>query len=760
MTWYHQVINFIILALTLVLFGGKTVIRIFKGHKKEISDGIEEGAAGLVIAAGEDEAADKIIAEREREIAAINEACEQQCAAILADTGEAERKIAAFRVELEREFESKREEDIEKLRARILGSVSGAVEEIVSKEPYLSRLRRDEQKTVETILPMLTITPGDRAYLLQHEVLYVTLLSAFPLDVKVVDRVEAYITGMLMSVGGKASFRVLVDPALLGGLQIRIGDTVYDGTVKNFLYNITHSLIQASGVIKTCSESERKRIIVDRLAAQIEEYRNTIDVYQRGRVISVSDGICWLDGLADIMYGELVEFDCGERGMILDIEQGRIGCVVLGEYQHIQEYSRVRRLGKMASVGVGEQLIGRILGPLGDPIDGKGRLRCRESRPIESLAPGIIDRSPVNEPLYTGIKVIDALIPIGKGQRELIIGDRQTGKSAIAVDAIINQKGKNVICIYVAIGQKETTVAGIAQRLSASGAMDYTIIINANASATAPMLYVAPYAGTAIGEYFMNKGRDVLIVYDDLSKHAVAYREMSLLLHHPSGREAFPGDVFYLHSRLLERSAHLSQERGGGSMTALPMIETQAGDISAYIPTNVISITDGQIFLESELFNEGQRPAVNVGLSVSRVGGSAQTKAMRGVAGSLRVSLAQYRELLSFAQFGSELEESTAKTLEYGAMMTEILKQKQYDPLSLEKQVLIFFVASAGIPSRVPLASMSEYEKELFEYFETNKSSVMEKLAAGDKITEELAAEITAGASAFTEEFLCQVSEA
>lgn len=757
MIWY-QIINFVILAAILGVFGIRIALKIYREHKKDVSTGLAEAEEGLRKSGEAEKLEGEIRVEAEKEAEKIREISSADIEKIRAAADEGiDGKLAAYRQELEREYEITRRDSFERIRRDALGKVSGVVKEIVSREPYLSRLRTDEGKIVDSIIPLLRITPGDRAYLLQHDVLYVTLLSAFALDQRMIDKVESTIINMLAAVGGKPSFRVLVDPALLGGLQVRIGDTVYDGTVKNFLYKLTASLSGSDEVYEEGNKSSG--MLIDLLEKQIEEHSNHIDIYQRGRVVSVSDGICWLDGLADIMYGELVEFDCGERGMVLDIEEGRIGCVVFGEYQHLQEYSRVRRLGKMASVGVGDRLLGRVLGPLGEPIDGKGSLHCRESRPIESPAPGIIDRSPVNEPLYTGIKVIDALIPIGKGQRELIIGDRQTGKSAIAVDTIINQKGKNVICIYVAIGQKEATVAGIAKKLEASGAMDYTVIVSANASSTAPMLYVAPYSGTAIGEYFMNKGRDVLIVYDDLSKHAVAYREMSLLLHRPSGREAYPGDVFYLHSRLLERSAHLSEERGGGSMTALPLIETQAGDISAYIPTNVISITDGQIFLESSLFNEGQRPAVNVGLSVSRVGGSAQTKLMRRVSGNLRVNLAQYRELLSFAQFGSELDDATSKTLAMGARVMEILKQKRYAPMPLEKQVLILYVVSNGIASEVPVASLSDYEKELFSYFEKSKSGIMSALATGAAMTAELAEDIEKSAAAFTEDYLCRVSE-
>ena len=434
------------------------------------------------------------------------------------------------------------------------------------------------------------------------------------------------------------------------------------------------------------------------------------------------------------MYGELVEFDNGERGMLLSIEPSRIACVVFGKYENIRELSSVRRLGMMADVPVGDELLGRIVDPLGKPIDGKGGIHAKSYMPIENPAPAILDRQAVNSPLQTGIKAIDALVPIGKGQRELIIGDRQTGKTAIAVDTILNQRGKNVICIYVAIGQKETGIASIASMLKKNGALDYTIIVCADAYQSAPMRYIAPYAGTTMGEYFMNRGRDVLIIYDDLSKHAVSYREISLLLHRPSGREAFPGDVFYLHSRLLERSAHLSEEKGGGSLTALPIVETQAGDISAYIPTNVISITDGQIFLESELFHEGQRPAVNVGLSVSRVGGSAQIPAMKQMAGGLRISLAQYRELASFAQFGADLDQATQASLDRGERMTIALRQDQYEPLDAELQVLIIYAFIEGFADDVAPEKIPEFEDALIKHFKSAHPDLIAVLTKG-KIT-------------------------
>ena len=454
--------------------------------------------------------------------------------------------------------------------------------------------------------------------------------------------------------------------------------------------------------------------------------------------MTISDGICWMDGLADIMYGEVVEFDCGERGMVLDIQQDRIGCVIFGEYEHIDSGSPVRRVGRIASVPVGEGLLGRIVDSVGNPIDGIGTIPFTERRPIECNAPAILDRAPVDSPLHTGIKAIDALVPIGKGQRELIIGDRQTGKSAIVIDTILNQKGKDTICIYVAIGQKETLISEIQETLEKHGAMEYTTIVAATASGSAASQYIAPFAGTAMAEYFMYAGKDVLIIYDDLSKHAVAYRELSLLLHRPSGREAYPGDIFYLHSRLLERSAHLSEELGGGSITAMPIIETLAGDISSYIPTNVISITDGQIFLDAELYNEGQRPAINVGLSVSRVGSAAQTKLMKQASSNLRTKLAQYRELEDFTQFGTDIDDETKSTLDYGKRLMEALKQNRYRPVDDRQQALLLFAVSEGYSNNFELYEMESFERGLYEYFENNCPDLTNELKSGKKMSSEV----------------------
>ncbi|MCQ2354780.1 MAG: F0F1 ATP synthase subunit alpha [Clostridia bacterium] len=485
----------------------------------------------------------------------------------------------------------------------------------------------------------------------------------------------------------------------------------------------------------------------------INEMELGVDEFQLGRVISVSDGICWMDGLADIMYGEVVEFECGERGMVLDIQPDRIGCVIYGRYEHIEAGSRVRRVGRIASVYVGEELLGRVVDPLGHPLDGKGHVFSTKRRPIECAAPAITDRSAVSRPLHTGLKAIDSMVPIGRGQRELIIGDRQIGKTSIIIDTILNQKDKGIPCIYVAIGQKDTTVAEIYEKLTRFGAMKYTTIVCAPAASSASLQYIAPFAGAAIGEYFMYSGKDALIIYDDLSKHAVAYRELSLLLHRPSGREAYPGDVFYLHSRLLERAAQLSPERGGGSLTALPVIETQAGDISAYIPTNVISITDGQIFLDSDLFNEGQRPAVNVGLSVSRVGGAAQTKLMKQVASRLRMDLAQYRELANFAQFGSDIDESTKKVLASGERMMYALRQNKLEPLPDWKQALIIFAAADSSVENITADRMADFEKAIYEYAEKRRTDIVNLLKTGKKLDSKGIAALHGFVAEFTSSF-------
>src|SRR6188508_833996 len=493
---------------------------------------------------------------------------------------------------------------------------------------------------------------------------------------------------------------------------------------------------------------------------QIGSYAVDVDVAEVGTVVSVGDGIARVHGVEKTMAGEMLEFPHGVYGIALNLEEESVGAVLLGHSQAIKEGDQVKRTGRIISVPVGEEMIGRVVNSLGQPIDGKGPIAAKQSMPIERLAPGVVDRSPVKEPLQTGLKAIDGMVPIGRGQRELIIGDRQTGKTAVAVDTIINQKGLGVICIYNAIGQKQSTVAQVVKTLEEAGAMEYSIVVAAGASDPAPLLYISPYSACTIGEYFRDSGRHALCVYDDLSKHAQSYREISLLLRRPPGREAYPGDVFYLHSRLLERAAKLKKELGGGSLTALPIIETQAGDLSAYIPTNVISITDGQIFLEADLFNQGVRPAINVGNSVSRVGGSAQIKAMRQVAGTLRLDLAQYRELASFAQFGSDLDPATQKQLNRGKRLTEILKQPQYRPLPVEKQVALIFAATNGYLDAIAVERLREYEDGLFRFLDTSASSVLGGIADKKIIDDETKGALEAALTEFNKQFVAKTAGA
>ena len=470
---------------------------------------------------------------------------------------------------------------------------------------------------------------------------------------------------------------------------------------------------------------------------RVENFELSVDINETGKVVSYADGVAQVYGLNNVMAGEMVEFEDGTRGLAMNLEESTAGIVTLGSGNALKEGMSVKRLGKLLSVPVGDALLGRVVNALGEPIDGKGPIETTETRFVEEKAPGIMARKSVHEPLATGIKAIDALVPIGRGQRELIIGDRQTGKTTVALDAIINQKGNGVVCIYVAVGQKQSTVANVVRRLEESGAMDYTIIVSATAAEAAALQFLAPYTGVTMGEYFRDNARHGLIVYDDLSKHAVAYREMSLILRRPPGREAYPGDVFYIHSRLLERAAKLSDEKGAGSLTALPIIETQAGDVAAYIPTNVISITDGQIFLETDLFNSGVRPAINVGLSVSRVGGAAQIKATKQVAGTLRLDLAQYRELQAFAQFASDLDEVSRKQLERGQRMVEVLKQPPYSPLSAEKQALVIFAGNEGFLDDMSASNVVRFEAELYPFVEASYPQIFESIRTTSKIDDD-----------------------
>ncbi len=494
--------------------------------------------------------------------------------------------------------------------------------------------------------------------------------------------------------------------------------------------------------------------IIENLKKQITEAKLNTRVEKIGKVMKVGDGVAILSGLDEVMSGELLDFSDGVYGVALNLEEDEIGAMILGDYKKIKEDDIVKSTGKILEVPVGEKVVGRVIDALGKPVDGKGEIKTNKFYPVEKIAPGVITRKSVDTPLQTGIKAIDSMVPIGKGQRELIIGDRQVGKTAIAIDTIINQKGKDVVCIYVAIGQKESKIARIVAKLEEAGAMEHTVIVVAGASDPAAMSYISPYTGCAMGEYFMDQGKDALIIYDDLTKHAQAYRQISLILRRPPGREAYPGDVFYLHSRLLERAAKLDEKYGGGSLTALPIIETQAGDVSAYIPTNVISITDGQIFLETDLFYQGIRPAVNPGISVSRVGSAAQTKAMKKVAGKLRLELAQFRELAAFAQFASDLDQDTKERIERGKRLTEILKQNQYSPLSVSQQVVVIFAVINGFADEVKAEDIKNFESELIAFFNEQKSSILEKIEKEQTISEETEKELKDSLEVFKQTYL------
>lgn len=551
------------------------------------------------------------------------------------------------------------------------------------------------------------------------------ITTAHPLD----DLGQKMIIAELDRRLGLAAWHFVVDPGLMSGIKVQYGETVYDGSAARKLAILKERLLDEGNSAQADPQEFFK------IAAQIMEDPTPVVIEEVGNVLAVGDGVVQVNGLPDAMLGELVAFPReGLKGMVMNLEEASIGCVLLGDERKVQEGDEVRLTGKVVEVPVGRALIGRIVDALGHPLDAKGLILTDKKRPIEAPAPGLADRTPVGQPLQTGIKMIDAMIPIGRGQRELIIGDRQTGKTAIAIDTILNQKDRGVFCVYVSIGQKASTVAQVADILKQYGALEYTTVVLAPAGDPAPMQYIAPYAGCAIAEELMYQGYDVLIVYDDLSKHAVAYREMSLLLRRPPGREAYPGDIFYLHARLLERAGKLNEANGGGSMTALPIVETMAGDISAYIPTNVISITDGQIFLESDLFFAGVRPAVNVGMSVSRVGGDAQIRAMKETSGALKLMLAQYREMASFVQFGAELDATAKAQLASGERLVELLKQSQYSPIEVGDQVVMMFCAARGLLDGIPVCAIREFEKELLSYLHATATPVLAEIGAGASI--------------------------
>ena len=722
-----KIVNFIILFGALYFICRKMNLfdKMFGSRRRGIGEEIEcsEKAKAQAKALGED--IDKARAENEERKQQLLKDAEAQARAdgeAIAASGEEEAKSLIANAE------KSEDQLMAQMRDRVSSDAVRRVAEITAEVLRNGSFEDSKQalndKFIEQIKELVSAMPSDILNMNELKKLDISIKSAQPLSDEEMKKLTQIICETFISCHNE------VDSDVIGGVRMQVGDTVYDGTLAHTLDRLSQDVED-----NTRQSDSQMRSIADGIKQQLEKVNGDIDVFQTGEVLTLGDGICRVSGLADVMAGEMLEFPGGLKGMVQDLDKNNVGVVLLGPFGHLQEGDSVRRTGRIVEVPVGDALIGRVVDAMGSPIDGKGPIKTDSFRPVESPAPSVLSREPVSVPLQTGLKAIDALVPIGRGQRELIIGDRQTGKTAIALDAIINQKGKDVICIYVAIGQKESTVSSVVEKLRSHGAMDYTIVVAATASEPAPMLYIAPYAGAAMGEYFMYNGKDVLIIYDDLSKQATAYREISLLLQRPPGREAYPGDVFYLHSRLLERAARLNAESGGGSMTALPIIETQAGDISAYIPTNVISITDGQIFLESDLFHSGVRPAINVGLSVSRVGGAAQLGAMKQVAGRLRVDLAQYRELASFAQFGSDLDKSTRDTLHRGARMTEILKQGQYVPMSAADQVIAIFAVSEGYADDLELSDIARFESELIDYVNRSYPEFQGEVLSGKKLS-------------------------
>ena len=737
------VINFVILFGALFLITRKMIVRMFKERKKKIAQDLEQSHQ-----------ADLESQRLSTDVAQARDQARQQEDALLAETrAQVERSS--------REAEKLRTEEADALRrnaiqtekqlrsqmhgqvsAQVIRQVASQAGETLKTSTFAPERQALVERYIEQVKEVVAAMPSDILNMNELKKLNISIASPEPLTDEEMKKVTQILCETFLSVRNE------VDDGLVGGVRMQVGDTVYDGT-------LAHQLDRLSQEVEFNSrmDDQEELSVLESIREKLSGTDNSIDVYQTGKVISVSDGICHVSGLADVMAGEMLEFEGSLRGMVMDLDKNNVGVVLLGDFSTIQEGDTVRRTGHIIEVPVGEAMCGRVVDALGRPVDGKGPIQNDGFRAVESPAPSVLHRQGVTVPLQTGIKAIDALVPIGRGQRELIIGDRQTGKTAIALDTIVNQKGKGVHCIYVAIGQKESTVANVVRKLTELGAMDYTTVVCASASEPAPMLYIAPYAGAAIGEYFMYKGKDVLIVYDDLSKQAAAYREISLLLQRPPGREAYPGDVFYLHSRLLERAARLDEASGGGSMTALPIIETQAGDISAYIPTNVISITDGQIFLETGLFHSGTRPAINVGLSVSRVGGAAQVPAMKQVAGRLRTDLAQYRELASFAQFGSDLDASTQATLLRGQHMTELLKQDQFAARAVEDQVIAIFAANEGYADDVDLADMPRFEREAVEYVKQAMPELVDTICAGKKIPADMLDKLRETLKSFKETF-------
>ena len=727
---FYALINFAVLAGALYFIGRKLVVKSIRAHREKVSGDLQKSAASLENA---NKLLDGIGEEKARGESERGEILRQAGASaeeIHRASAEADRKSAeAIAAEAGKDLRRQAHQQRLSLNRKAAEEITAAAAVQIARPENAAARRRMAERFIDRLPERLHITPGDLSAVRSRGSIRLRVSSPEELEENDFGRIRAAVDQALAETGEEPALLVETErrPDLIAGVRVQLGDTVYDGSASGLLERTREQLASFDS-----TDGE----LIEALRGALGKVTQDPEVYQLGTVISVSEGICRVSGVSDVMAGELLEMKGGLRGMVMDLEPDNVGVVLLGNYDNLQEGHWVRRTGRITEVPVGYELIGRVVDALGNPLDGGDELHCREARPIESPAPGVIERRSVSVPMQTGIKAIDALVPIGRGQRELIIGDRQTGKTAIALDAIINQKGKDMLCIYVAIGQKESTVAGVVDKLRRHGAMDYTVVVCASASESAPMLYIAPYAGAAMGEYFMHQGKDVLIVYDDLSKQAVAYREISLLLHRPPGREAYPGDVFYLHSRLLERAARLSEEAGGGSMTALPIIETQAGDISAYIPTNVISITDGQIFLETDLFNAGVRPAVNVGLSVSRVGGSAQLGAMKQVAGRLRMDLAQYRELAAFSQFGSDLDKTTRATLHRGDRMTELLKQPQYSPMDACDQVVSIWSVNEGYADRVELRDVARFEKGLLSFVHERLPRLDDIIRTGKKLDE------------------------
>ena len=714
------VFNFLLLAGALFFLTRKRIRKLFRDRKERIAEALGRAADAQDQArhTAEDIAEAQQAADAQAQCQ-LADAQRQAAANTAAADAETARQAEAVRRSAQQTEAQLRSDMEDRVSDAAIGRITAAAAGVLAQDAFAPARASLVDDFLAHIGEHLTTQPSDALALAETGTLTVTVESAEPLSAAALDA----LTDALTRAYGHVTVMTTVRPELIGGVCLRIGDTHYDGTLRHALDLLEQDA--ANSVLHTTQETPD---LADCIRAKLADTHVGIDVFQSGVVTSLSDGICRIRGLADAMAGELLAFDGTLRGMVMDLGREDIGVVLLGPYGHLQEGDRVRRTGQIMSVPVGEEMTGRVVDALGRPIDGLGPIRTTERRAIESPAPGVIARKGVSVPLQTGIKAIDALVPIGRGQRELIIGDRQTGKTVIATDTILNQKGKNVICIYVAIGQKRSTVAQLVDTLARGGAMDYTIVVSATASELAPLQYIAPYSGCTMGEYFMDQGKDVLIVYDDLSKHAVAYRALSLLIRRPPGREAYPGDVFYLHSRLLERAARVAPEYGGGSMTALPIIETQAGDVSAYIPTNVISITDGQIYLESELFHSGIRPAINPGISVSRVGGSAQIKAMKKVAGTLKLTYSQYRELQSFAQFGSDLDADTKTRLAQGERVVEVLKQDRSSPLDVALQVSILYAVVHNMLMDVPVERISAFENALFDHLTVQHPEILEDI--------------------------------